>query len=394
MKQLFRKCPVCLSERGKVLGEVNMALNSTLNLPACYDIVVCDKCGFAFADTPSTQDDYNAYYSSDNCYADEGEVKKNAKQQSVKAIADFIEKFVEKDESVIDIGCGSGDLLLELKNRGYINVCGVDPSPKSIEVIKKKGIKGKVANAFDKVNEDIEKSDVVISTCVMEHICDLNGFIEAIKGYIKDKGKLLIVVPAVEGFGKYYQSKPNYFNHEHINYFSKQSLINLLGANGFESLTDDGEFYEVRLSNDVADVMIENIFLLNMNNTYAIKEDQVSEKIISEYLEKAKCEEERIKELINIIENKYEKCIVWGAGSMAMQLMSERCFAEKVLFIVDNNIQKWGKDIAGIQINNPDILLEKDNPKVPIVILCMQYSDAIIRQIREMKIENEIIVCN
>lgn len=392
-KELLRKCPICQSDKGKILGDVKMALSKEIKLPAQYDIVACCECGFTFADTSSNQEDYNDYYASDNCYADEGEVKNVAKMQSISSAADFFEKYVGKKEKILDIGCGSGDMLNELKARGFQSLFGLDPSAASIEYISNKGINGIVGNIFDEPNEEIGKFDVVISTCVMEHICDLNGFIENVKQYINQDGKIYIVVPAVEGFEKYYQSKPNYFNHEHINYFSKMSMANLFGKHGLLSLTEDnGEFYEVIPPNGIADVMVQNIFQFRKEYRYKLKNDEVSSKSIENYLIKDKDELKRKYDLICELRKLSKKCIVWGAGSMSMQMMLDETFAEQVVIMVDNNKEKWGRNIAGIRINAPEILYDEEYRDLPIVVICMQYSTTIVKQINEMGLENKVIV--
>ena len=56
-KKLSRFCPVCGNSMGKKLGDVQMVHGENVRLPKCYDIVACEQCGFAFADTESSQED-------------------------------------------------------------------------------------------------------------------------------------------------------------------------------------------------------------------------------------------------------------------------------------------------------------------------------------------------
>ncbi|XP_062705119.1 EEF1A lysine methyltransferase 2-like [Aedes albopictus] len=41
---------------------------------------------------------------------------------------------VQQDDSIIDLGCGNGMMLVELAREGYSNLTGVDYSPKAIEL--------------------------------------------------------------------------------------------------------------------------------------------------------------------------------------------------------------------------------------------------------------------
>nr|CAI5867654.1 unnamed protein product [Callosobruchus analis] len=44
---------------------------------------------------------------------------------------------IEKDSSIIDLGCGNGMFLIELSNEGYSNLIGVDYSEKAVELSRK-----------------------------------------------------------------------------------------------------------------------------------------------------------------------------------------------------------------------------------------------------------------
>uniref|UniRef100_A0A182K278 Protein-lysine N-methyltransferase n=1 Tax=Anopheles christyi TaxID=43041 RepID=A0A182K278_9DIPT len=43
---------------------------------------------------------------------------------------------IKPDDSIIDLGCGNGMMLIELAREGYTNLTGIDYSPKAIELSK------------------------------------------------------------------------------------------------------------------------------------------------------------------------------------------------------------------------------------------------------------------
>lgn len=96
IKRLNRFCPICGSNIGDKLGDVKMVLGKNVRLPRTYDIVSCENCGFTFADTEAEQEDYNAYYVSDNCYSYNGEIKSETMQQKVICTIDFFANMLEK----------------------------------------------------------------------------------------------------------------------------------------------------------------------------------------------------------------------------------------------------------------------------------------------------------
>uniref|UniRef100_A0A182PHP5 Protein-lysine N-methyltransferase n=1 Tax=Anopheles epiroticus TaxID=199890 RepID=A0A182PHP5_9DIPT len=46
------------------------------------------------------------------------------------------EDAIKADDSIIDLGCGNGMMLIELAREGYTNLTGIDYSPKAIELSK------------------------------------------------------------------------------------------------------------------------------------------------------------------------------------------------------------------------------------------------------------------
>ena len=53
-----------------------------------------------------------------------------------KYITDVIGKYAKKDDSILEIGCGSGRHLIKLKKLGYTNLTGLDYQPVYLEGIK------------------------------------------------------------------------------------------------------------------------------------------------------------------------------------------------------------------------------------------------------------------
>lgn len=196
------------------------------------------------------------------------------------------------------------------------------------------GIKGINKIVFDHIENTEVRYNVVISTCVMEHILDLNTFLDMVVQYMKPNGKFYIVVPAVEGFEKYYQAKQNYFNHEYINYFSQISLENLMLMHNMCSMTEkNGQYYKIADDHGKQDLMFQNIHEINKNEINKIRYDSSSEDSINHYISMDNEVEKKIDVLIEKLEKEGKSCIVWGAGSLAMSLMVSKNLAKKKIYI-------------------------------------------------------------
>ena len=55
----------------------------------------------------------------------------------------LVDKNFPKDSKIVDFGCGTGILGIELAKNGFSNIVGVDGSPEMLAVAKSKQIDGK-----------------------------------------------------------------------------------------------------------------------------------------------------------------------------------------------------------------------------------------------------------
>lgn len=101
---------------------------------------------------------------------------------------------------VLDIGCGTGDLLIELRNRigDDYELCGIDTSDKKI--IKAKKSQEKFNIKFEKGSiENIQYQDnyfdVILSTFAFHHMTMdvMENGVKEIKRVLKEGGQLLII---------------------------------------------------------------------------------------------------------------------------------------------------------------------------------------------------------
>jgi len=116
-----------------------------------------------------------------------------------------IEEFAKKipgGGKILDIGSGSGDHALFLKNKGFDVFC-IDISPEMIELCKEKGLKAKVMD-LEKLQFQPKSFDAVWAYTSLLHIpkSNLNSVLKKIKETLKPNGIFFIGMKkgAGEGF--------------------------------------------------------------------------------------------------------------------------------------------------------------------------------------------------
>lgn len=386
-----RSCPMCGGRNKKEIRKLFFVKQKGNPLPEEYTVVTCEVCGFCFSDMNASQESFNKYYTEYNVYAEAESLRSMQVESKVyNKSVQLIKKCISPDKKIIDIGCGEGKILQKLKEVGYTNLYGMDPSRHSIERIKACGIYGIQANIFDDVPvEYMHQFDLVISTAVAEHIYDLKLYYQNIQKYMKEETAYFLTnVPDAEGFKEGSRPIANYFNQEHINFFTIKSLDAVLDSYSFVRVNED--VYEYESGNDK---QIIGLYRLETNKIQnAICKDDTTYRAIVEFFDLA---EKRDKARISIIRDlteKDKKIVIFGAGQYAMQLLSQYPELKKnLLFFVDNNSVKWKMKFGNKEVKSPEILesLEED---VVVVICSMQNGMEINEQIKGIGIENHIMV--
>jgi SAM-dependent methyltransferase len=231
-KTLLRPCPICGSGKGEALHTQKFLLPQGYLLPAEYDVVACAKCGFVYADTGASQQDYDTYYQSLSIYEDEKAGHCNGtSEHDRKRLADIAEEIMRtcpnKTAKIIEIGCANGDILKTLKDKGYTDLTGVELSEKCIEHVVSCGITG-VQGAISEAGCLLgEKFDCVILSHVMEHVYDLKEALRQCRDLMREGALLYLEVPDAARYSEFYIDPYHHFNIEHINHFDEISLSNL-----------------------------------------------------------------------------------------------------------------------------------------------------------------------
>lgn len=148
--------------------------------------------------------------------------------------------------SLLDCGCGTGNLICLLANKGLdVNLLGVDITPAMIEVAKEKNIKSARFYVCDCENLDTvikEKVDVVTCVHSFHHFPNPGAFLDSVKTILAEDGRLIIrdnACPnAISYWVKNYISIPFRLNLLHnlgdVHVYSKKEMKRLGVEHGFK----------------------------------------------------------------------------------------------------------------------------------------------------------------
>ncbi|MEO7039538.1 MAG: class I SAM-dependent methyltransferase, partial [Candidatus Elarobacter sp.] len=364
-----RACAVCGEGNAKTLVlQQRFVVPSQHGVHGGYDVVVCDRCGFAFADQLPDQAFFDGYYREmatnaamldpDAGYAEAPDAAR-WHQHSARNIVPLL----EAGACVLDVGSYTGHLLSLVRAEvPGIDVAGIDPSPFAARIARERyGIEVRVGSLFDELGPGA--FDLVVATLVLEPVIDLRRFIGRLREFLRPGGRLYLELPDASRFN--FSGDPHdphavgfaepylQFNFEHVNYFTPRSLENLMLANGFVALA-----VEPQLSTFPV------IASTWMRGELPRAEDSLP--ALRRYVEQCRARVAQIEVTIRALAARGEFA-VWGAGAHTQRLLgSGGLDAARVPFFVDANPALQGATLAGRPVVAPDRLRER--PELPILV--------------------------
>ena len=161
--------------------------------------------------------------------------------------------------SAADIGCGQGDLIGYLLERGH-RVCGIDQSPDSVETVERRFAEMPGFIGASDGMTALEQVDTVFMLEVVEHMDDsaLAKALELAGQLLRPGGRLVLTTPNEEKLDQCWRVCPDCgctFHHvQHVRSWSAPALASHVSSFGFRTISCAATLFnpETRIPNWVA----------------------------------------------------------------------------------------------------------------------------------------------
>ena len=251
----------------------------------------------------------------------------------LEAQVEFISAQLRPSATVLEIGCATGELAELLQARNPVaRYDAIELSPRTAEVARKRVsalVTTTLTEALDAGTISPGTYDLVVMSHVLEHIADADQELRSVRGALKTEGRLFIEVPNASGN----HTLPFDDNISHVHFFSPTSLHRMLAKHGMTALSvETGGWLDPRYSDSLRAIFSD------------FGPPQLQPTLLSDRLPRGGT----------------DRLAVWGAGSVARELLANFFDISRIAFFVDANRDKHGSMCLGVPVRSPEALVTDD----------------------------------
>jgi len=293
-------CPLCksksLNTTEKILTKditalwLKQGVNTTnlFNQQNILEKKLCEICGLEFFDPIISGDN--------NFYSKLGEEEWYYLHED-KTEFEYSNKYIQEGQSLLDIGSGRGAFTKYINKNIFYT--GLELSSKAVEYAHNEGINVIEKTIEDYASENIEAHDIVVTFQVLEHITNIDTFMEASIKVIKPNGLFIIAVPNNYAFIRNAQNNLLNLPPHHLLHWNERSLLFLAKKFDLEII----DIYKEKVTNVHKNWFYANIISKFIRDSIGIKTISINLSLVNKIINKISTLFSKIFRLSNIHHN-------------------------------------------------------------------------------------------
>ena len=246
--------------------------------------------------------------------------------------------------SVFEVGSNDGKFLKLLKEKGVLQVTGIEPNPFASQIARDRGLSVYTEMLSEELAQSLVrekgKFDLVVVRSVLEHLLDLKQFFRCVDTLLAESGFLFIDVPDVRsGIA---MGDCSVFWEEHVSYFSENSLLGLLTNFQFKPVSIkkynfSGGFVSILAKADPA-VAVD------------LSKDSQLGGSISEFEQKMQSYGDFLRQTLDKCRRQGYAVVVYGVGCRAVTVINVLGLGDYIDFAIDDEPERQNKYMPGSRL--------------------------------------------
>ncbi len=344
--QQYRRCPACGEGAEQpqaaaplfALDDFQFFTDQQGVNRADHHVVVCGHCGLLYTNPCYTPAGFQLLF--EKAGLSYGHTAGRIVEQ-----VEWLSRHFPLAQSLLDVGCGNGDLLRALPQT--IERFGIDVDQHVLNDAAQQSPDIRFQGCdFDGLDQ-LPQSDVIILFHVLEHLANPGDFLKRLRQLAKAGASLVVEVPVIERAAvEQDRDIVGFFTIQHLTHFSKASLENMLAANGWKVLSAEAMagYNGWRVVAEASSV-----------NGMTMAHDQTALQAANAYLAVWRDNVALVKKRIQTLHGK-PRIMVWGAGqhSEYLALLTELFTLDAEFVMVDSDPLKQGQSYHSIPVLAPE----------------------------------------
>jgi 2-polyprenyl-3-methyl-5-hydroxy-6-metoxy-1,4-benzoquinol methylase len=236
MTLALQKCPLCFSPQIRFWGKTS----GTITLHDQWSR--CDSCSVVFANPIKSIEEVENFYKKSFYEINQLENELDTLQPLYRWLTNLLKKYNPSAKSIMEIGCGRGSFLTYFSTHFPIShVTGIEFDSRVTSKIELTCESRFQNDYYEKIHFD-KKFDLIVSWHVIEHVFDVNHFVQKIHADLNSNGVVIIGTPVFGWLNElkaYLQQMKGRTvsvgtSSDHTYFFTKKILANIFTKNGFE----------------------------------------------------------------------------------------------------------------------------------------------------------------
>ncbi len=369
--QLTRHCPLCKSSAEHelfALHDFQFFTDQAGRNRADHRVVHCQQCGLIYTNPCYTPAGFQLLFDKAGCSY--GHTAGRIGEQ----VAWLNEQFPIA-QSLLDVGCGNGDLLKALPQTLARHGIDIDEQTLNRVAQDAPGIDFSVCD-FNGL-KGLPQVDVITMFHVLEHLPDPDDFLAQLRSLSKPSAALVVEVPVVDRAAELQdRDVVGFFTVQHLTHFSKTTLEQMLAKNGWRVVHAEA----IAGYNGWRVVAEHGPVQTDVGN------DASGLIAARSYLEVWKQNVELVQRRIETL-NCAPQIMIWGAGQHTEYLaLLTRLFELDASFVVvDSDPMKQGEHYHSLPVLSPDQVPEHEwrSGNFPIVISTYGGQESLLAILKE-----------